>query len=75
MIGFFEESQGVRSMTRLAIFWTLVLASLVVAVIAVYALRGSPNATVISALVGALGALVLKGCVAIINRNGGDNVQ
>jgi hypothetical protein len=73
-VGFLEESAGVRSMTRLTI------AAIVVAVLAlvghrvlVTSIKGKPEATVLSALAGVLGALVAKGCVAIINRNGGSD--
>lgn len=79
MTGFFEESQGVRSMTRLLMFGLLILAGVVVVVIAfyvLYCLRHTPplpiDQYVILALVAALGALVLNGAVAIAKRNGGD---
>lgn len=69
-IGFFEEDEGVSSMTRLAIFWLLVLATGLVAAIIAYALRGKPDAGVLGALGVALSAVVLHGAVAIKNRNG-----
>ena len=68
MAGFFEEENGDRSMTRLVMFILTVLASAIVAVISVYALRAKPDAVVITALVGVLAALVLNGVVAIIKR-------
>lgn len=75
--GFFEESPGVFSMTRLAIFMLLVLAGALVGVIGAYILRlgKDADATVVAALVGGITALVLNGIVAIVKRHpepGGD---
>jgi hypothetical protein len=74
VIGFLEESTGVRSMTRLAILWLLVLTTAVVAVACWYLLRTHPpDAAVLGALATVLGALVYKGAVAIKNRNAADD--
>jgi hypothetical protein len=67
-IGFLEESSGVRSMTRLAIGVLLVLTSLVVIATCWYVVKGAPNAGVVGALAGVIGALVLNGIVAIAKR-------
>lgn len=74
MTGFFEESPGVRSMTRLAIFALLLLAASLVGTTVAYVLRGTPDAAVIAALTGALTAVVGGGAVAIIKRNGSEDV-
>jgi hypothetical protein len=72
MTGFLEESAGVRSMTRLAIAALLVCTGAVVAVICLYVLRGNPDAGVLAALAGILGALVINGIVAIAKRSGAE---
>ena len=68
MIGFLEESEGVKSSTRLFAAVLLVLTAVVTATMCVYVLRKDPSAAVITALVGALGALVAQGAVAIVKR-------
>jgi hypothetical protein len=73
MTGFFEESEGVRSMTRLTIFLVTLLIAAVVATACVYVLRGKPDAAVVAAIGGLLLTLVAKGVVAIINRNSGSD--
>lgn len=74
MIGFLEESEGVRSMTRLTIAVLLTLTSIVVGVLCWYVLHAQTlSAAVIGALAGVVSALVLNGAVAIINRNGPSN--
>lgn len=72
MIGFLEESAGVRSMTRLAIAVLLVLTAAVVAATCWYVVKGTPNAAVLGALAGVIGALVVNGIVAIAKRSGGE---
>ena len=74
MTGFFEEAEGVRSMTRLTLFLvTLAILSLV-AVIDVYTLRAKePSAAIITSLCGALSILAVKFAVAVINRNPAEN--
>lgn len=72
--GFFEESPGVRSSTRLIMF---ILAACVVALTGAtcwYLVRPkmAPDASVISAMALLIGALVLNGIVAIRNRNSGE---
>jgi hypothetical protein len=69
MAGFFEESAGVRSMTRLVMFILTLLSAVVTGAIVVYVFRCEKvEPEVILALVGALGALVLNGVVAIAKR-------
>lgn len=59
-------------MTRLAIFWLLILATMLVAgIIAYVLLNKAADAAIVAALVGGLTAVVLNGAVAIIRRNGG----
>jgi hypothetical protein len=71
--GFFEESEGVRSMSRLAIFVLLLLAAALVGAIVGYVFYvPTPSDAVILALVAALTAVVFNGAVAIIKRNGGE---
>lgn len=72
MTGFLEESSGVRSMTRLAIAVLLLLTAAIVAVTCWYVVRGKPEAAILAALAGIIGALVLNGVVAIAKRNGGE---
>lgn len=69
MIGFFEESEGVRSMTRLTIAWLMVLATAVIGTVCYYVLKGKPESAVLMALGGILLTLVVKGIVAIRSRN------
>lgn len=70
MTGFLEESEGVRSMTRLTIAVLLALTTAVVAVLCWYVLRNpKPSATILGALTTLVTALVLNGTVAIINRH------
>lgn len=70
MIGFLEETKGVRSMTRLTIGWLMVLASAVVATACRYVwLSKTPSAEVIAALCALLTPIVVKGAIAVINRN------
>ena len=73
--GFFEESPGVRSMTRFAIFVLLLLTAAVVATVCAYVLKGKPDAAIVAALTGVVTALVLNGAVAIIKRNGGTETE
>lgn len=73
MIGFLEESQGVRSMTRLAIGWVLALASAIVGVACWYVVKGKPESSVLLALSTILGVLVVKAIYAIKNRNAPDD--
>lgn len=73
MTGFFEESKGVRSMTRLALGWLLLLASLVVGTACWYVLHCKPEASILLALVSMLTVLVVKGIFAIKNRNAPDD--
>jgi hypothetical protein len=73
MTGFFEESAGVRSMSRLAIGWLLGLATVIVGVVVFYVVKVRPvDAAVIGALGAVLGAVVYHGAVAIKNRNAPD---
>jgi hypothetical protein len=77
MTGFFEESVGVRSATRLVMIWLTVLASLLVVTLIVYVLyemvhKQPIDQFVILAIVGGIGAVVLNGAVAIVKRNGGE---
>lgn len=72
MIGFLEESDGVRSMTRLAIAVLLALTAAIVGVTCWYVVKQSPDAAVLAALAGIIGALVVNGIVAIAKRNGGE---
>lgn len=74
MIGFLEESAGVRSMARLTIGWMCALATMLVSTMCYVALRGrgDRNAEILAALGGGLLTIVAKGAVAIYNRNGGD---
>lgn len=73
MTGFLEESEGVRSMTRLAILILCVLVVAVVGTICWYVLHtDAPTADVILALAAVLAALVLNGIVAIVKRGDGD---
>jgi hypothetical protein len=71
--GFFEESPGVRSMTRLTIAWLMLLASALVATACWYVVEGPPEHKV--EVLGGIGAILLtitvKAVVAIRNRNGG----
>jgi hypothetical protein len=70
LTGFFEESAGVRSMTRLAIGWLLVLATVIVGVVVYYVVKVRPvDAAVVAALATTLGAVVYHGAVAVKNRN------
>jgi membrane protein YdbS with pleckstrin-like domain len=71
--GFLEESDGVWSMSRLAIATLLFLAAAIVGVTCWYVVRGQPNAAVLGALATILAALVVNGSVAIIKRNGGSD--
>lgn len=71
MIGFLEESEGVRSMSRLTVAWMCGLATVLVGTIAWYVvtLKTDAKESVILALGGALVTIVAKGAIAIINRN------
>lgn len=69
MIGFLEESEGVRSMARLTIAWMCALATGLVATTCWYVVKGDHKAEVICALGGMLLTIVAKAAVAIINRN------
>lgn len=70
MTGFLEETPGVRSMTRLAIVWLLVLATVIVGVVTFYVVKVRPvDAAVVAALATILGAVVYHGAVAVKNRN------
>jgi membrane protein DedA with SNARE-associated domain len=79
MTGFFEETRGVKSMTRLVMFLLTLLASLLVGVIAFYVgyqITRKPTAAavdwqVIGAIVGGITAVVLNGVVAIRYRSMG----
>lgn len=76
--GFLEESPGVRSMTRLTILVLLLLTGAIVGVTCWYVVKGTPkgsapDAAVLGALAGIIGALVLNGVVAIVKRHGGDD--
>lgn len=72
MTGFFEESPGVRSMTRLVLFITIIAALLVVIATCGYLVFvKEPKSSAIVAMTGMLAALVANGVVAIIKRNGG----
>lgn len=68
--GFLEESEGVRSMSRLTIAWMSLLATAIVATTCYYVVKRDVRAEVIVALGGMLLTIVAKGAVAIINRNG-----
>lgn len=70
--GFFEESPRVFSMTRLAIGVLLGCVSVVVLTTCWYVVKRTPDAAVLGALAGIIGALVLNGIVAIAKRHGGD---
>lgn len=72
MIGFLEESEGVRSMSRLAAAWMCALASALVVATCWYVVKGSGKAEVIAALGGMLLTIVAKGAVALVNRNAPD---
>lgn len=71
MIGYLEESEGVKSITRFSIAWLLALSSLVVAILGAYVwfAREKTNAEVVGAFGVVLGALVWHGVVSIKNRN------
>ena len=72
MAGFFEEENGDRSMTRLTIFALVLCIAAVVATTCVYVLHSAkPDAAIVGGLAGVLGALVLKGIVAIIRKDAG----
>lgn len=74
MTGFLEEAPGVRSMTRLVILILSVLTALVVGTVCWYVLRRpAPDAAIVGALAGVIGALVLNGVVAIAKRGGVDD--
>jgi hypothetical protein len=60
-------------MTRLAIGWLMVLATLLVGTICVYALKGKPDGSVILAIGTALATIAVKGIYAIKNRNAPDD--
>ncbi len=71
MTGFFEESVGVRSMTRFVMFALIVLAALIVASTCVYLLKQGKDASasVILAMATFLGVVAVKAIYAIKNRN------
>lgn len=75
MIGFLEESEGVRSITRLTIAWMCVLATAIVAATCWYVVKGKGASDVVLALGGILLTLAAKTVVAIINRNGPDDTK
>jgi uncharacterized YccA/Bax inhibitor family protein len=69
-LGFLDESEGVRSSTRLLAFILVFCVVAVIAVICIYTLHTTgPSATVIGALGGVVTALVAQGIVAIAKRN------
>lgn len=69
MIGFLEESEGVRSMTRLTIAWMCVLATVIVATTCYCVVTRKLEPVGIAAMGGLLLTLAAKTIVAIINRN------
>lgn len=69
MTGFFEESKGTRSMTRLTIFLITMCITALVGSVCWYLIKGKPDAAVLGAVGGIMLTLVAKGAVAIINRN------
>lgn len=74
MIGFLDESEGVRSMTRLTMAWLLGLTSLVVGVALLYVIRTPhPDAEVLGGFAAILTALVWHGVVAVKYRNPPDD--
>jgi hypothetical protein len=70
MTGFFEESEGVHSMTRLTIFLLTWCTIALTGALCWYLLFRHPEASVIVAVGGVLITLVIHGSVAIVNRNG-----
>lgn len=76
MTGFFEESPGVRSMSRLSIGWLLGLTTAVIGALVFYVVKVRPvEAGVITAFGVPLGALVWHGIVSIKNRNAPDDKE
>ena len=69
MIGFLEESEGVKSMTRLTVLWMSVLASAIVGTTCYCVLKGKITEGIVLALGGMLLTIVAKGATAIITRN------
>ena len=72
MTGFFEESKGTWSMTRLTIFLITLCIMALVGSVCYYLIKGKPDAAVIAAVGGIMLTLVAKGAVAILNRNSGE---
>ena len=73
-VGFFEESQNVKSSTRLFTQELIVLAFVLVLGSLAYGFWGPAEgkATVVGLLMGGLGTAIAGGAVAIYNRNKGD---
>ncbi len=70
-VGYLEESEGVKSSTRLSIVWLLALATTVVGGLITYIFfaKEKVQAEVIGAFGVPLGAIVWHGIVAVKNRN------
>lgn len=76
-VGFFEESEGVKSSSRLFAAILLFLTGVVTFTICAYVLQlgKDASAAVIGALVGVVTALGAQGAVAIAKRNDGGNAN
>jgi hypothetical protein len=77
-VGFLDESEGVRSSTRLFGLILLALTAVLVATIPLYVVlafrcKVEISALVIGAIVGGIAPLVVQGLVAIAKRNGSDD--
>lgn len=69
LVGFLEESAGVRSATRLIMVGLLVLAGCVTISLCAYVLFvPNPTAGIAATLAGALATLVIHGAVAVAKR-------
>lgn len=69
MIGFLEESEGVRSIARLTIAWMCALATVVIATTCYCVIVGKLDAAGICAMGGLLLTIATKTIVALLNRN------
>lgn len=69
---FREPGSNKVSMTRVCAFILAIDATLLAIVAARYILAPSPQATVLAAITGLVGAFVAAGCVALLSRTKGE---